>query len=96
MGGGAHYLNLDKATLDTHIAVLEVSWKESMSPNQYPLVLFNDSKYLTLGIHFLLCGYFAIDDGLHYHDPSLPTIQGIHVCLPFTAEVSSFVQICQS
>jgi hypothetical protein len=68
-GGEARHLNWEEAIWDTYLAALEVLWKESKTLNQYPLVMFNDCKHLTMDIYFLLGGYFAVDDGLHHHDP---------------------------
>ena len=69
-GGEARHINWDEAIWDTHLATLEVLWKESKTLNKYPLVIFNDSKYLSVDFYFLLGGYFACDDGLHRNHAS--------------------------
>ena len=78
-GGEARHLNWDEAIWDTYLAAVEVLWKESKTLNQYPLVLFNDSKFLTTDVYFLLGGYFAIENGLHCHDPAPITKKSMYI-----------------
>ena len=57
-GGEACHINWNEAIWDTHLATLEVLWKESKTLNKYPLVIFNDSKYLSVDFFFtwwILC-----------------------------------------
>lgn len=55
-GAEACHNNWKDAMRDTHLAIHEVLWKENKNLKKYPLVLFNDSKHLSVKI-LLLFGW---------------------------------------